>query len=108
MIICECGESVGADKFKDYIKTSKNPSTSTFGHSKCGFIFNFVDNNLYGSYSPKIKLKVIAKKFADAKKMNPKDIEKFLLEVDRLKRVGNLTDTIILANAYERIIEEQE
>ena len=40
IIICECGEIVDDDAFKDYIKTSANPSTSTIGHKKCGHIFN--------------------------------------------------------------------
>uniref|UniRef100_Q469W5 Uncharacterized protein n=1 Tax=Methanosarcina barkeri (strain Fusaro / DSM 804) TaxID=269797 RepID=Q469W5_METBF len=29
--------------FKDYIKTSRNPSTRMIGHKNCGLIFNFVD-----------------------------------------------------------------
>lgn len=105
MVLCECGEFVGRDKFKDYIKTSYNPSTETFGHTKCGFIFNFVDGHLHEIYSSKIKLKVIAKEFADEMKMNSKDTEKFLLAVDRLKRKGNLTDALILKRAYESVLE---
>ena len=105
MVICECGDTVGKDKFKDYIKTSTNPSTETFGHSKCGFIFNFVDNYPIGRYSSKVKLKLIAKKFAEKVNMDSGETERFLLAVDRLKRSNDLPDFIILKRAYERITD---
>jgi hypothetical protein len=34
MIIGECGEIIEGDTFKDYIKTSANPSTPTIGHKE--------------------------------------------------------------------------
>ncbi|UCG70091.1 MAG: hypothetical protein JSV09_03485 [Thermoplasmata archaeon] len=105
MVICECGDTVGKDKFKDYIKTSTNPSTKTFSHSRCGFIFNFVDNYPIGKYSSKVKLKVIAKEFEEKVNMSSEETGKLLLEVDRLKRNRNLPDFIILRNAYESISE---
>jgi hypothetical protein len=37
-VICECGEIIEGDTFKDYIITSANPSTPTIGHKKCGHI----------------------------------------------------------------------
>ncbi len=108
MILCECGEYVETDKFKDYIKTSHNPSTPTFGHTKCGFIFNFVDDLPQRKYSSKIELKVIAKEFADERKMNLEDTGRFLLAVDRLKRNSNFTDLMVLAKAYESVMESHE
>ncbi|MCK5217272.1 MAG: hypothetical protein KAJ93_05765 [Methanosarcinales archaeon] len=44
MIICECGELIDGNAFKEYIQTSANPSTPTIGHTRCGLIFNFVDD----------------------------------------------------------------
>jgi len=44
MIICECGELIDGNTFKEYIQTSANPSTPTIGHIRCGLIFNFVDD----------------------------------------------------------------
>lgn len=105
MIICECGEVVGKNRFKAYIKTTCNPSTSTFGHNICGIIFNFVDSNFNERYSSKIQLKVIARKFADSMRMSSKDIEKFMLHVDRLKRSGSLTDFTIIKRACESMHE---
>ena len=46
MILCECGEFIEGETFKDYIQTSANPSTSTIGHKKCGLIFDFFDGKM--------------------------------------------------------------
>ncbi len=52
-----------------------------------------------------MKLKVIAKEFAEKVNMSSEETGKFLLEVDRFKRKDNLPDFIILKNAYESISE---
>ncbi len=46
-IICECGEILHGDTFRDFIKTSSGPSTGTFGHKKCGYVFNFIDDKVH-------------------------------------------------------------
>ena len=108
MILCECGDIIGNDKFKDYIKTSRNPSTATIGHCKCGFIFNFIDSDSIKKYSSKIDLKVLAREFADKKQMTLSETEKFLLTIDRLKRNGNLSDYMILTKSYHEVFGEHE
>jgi hypothetical protein len=57
MILCECGEFIEGETFKDYIQTSANPSTSTIGHKKCGLIFNFFDNKMPKRYSSRKPLR---------------------------------------------------
>lgn len=32
VMLCECGEFIKGNVFRDYIRTSANPSTSTIGH----------------------------------------------------------------------------
>ncbi len=108
MILCECEEFIEGEIFHDYIRTSINPSTPTIGHRKCGLIFNFVDGDRHEKYSSKKKLKVIAKKFAEKKRINDFMIGKFLLEVDRLKRNGSLSDYEIIKRAYKEIIKAQQ
>jgi hypothetical protein len=103
MILCECGEIVGEDTFKDHIKTSANPSTATIGHQKCGCIFNFIDDEMPKRYSSKTELKSIAMRFAEKHKMNNATIESLLLEVDRLKSAGNLSDKEVLMMAFRRL-----
>ncbi|MFB3764649.1 MAG: hypothetical protein ACE14P_05310 [Methanotrichaceae archaeon] len=103
MILCECGEFIDGCTFKDYIKTSSGPSTPTFGHRKCGIIFNFIDDKLPKRYSTKIELKEIALKFAEKNKLDPADIGKFLLVVDRLKSQGRMSDMEILISASSAI-----
>jgi len=101
MIICECGKFISsANKFKDFIKTTSNPSTPTFGHTECGFIFNLVDGGLPKKYSSKKELKSMAMAFAGKKKLSNSSTQKFLLLVDRLKRDGNRSDHNILMEAY--------
>lgn len=103
IILCECCEILGTDTFRDYIKTSSNPSTPTVGHSKCGFIFNFIDGKMPKIYSSKKELKTLAMKFAEKNKWNYEITEIFLLEVDRLKSLGKMSDAEILVNATETI-----
>lgn len=109
MFICECGKLVRGklreDIFKDYIETSQNPSTRTIGHKNCGLIFNFVDGNWPKKYSSKKELKILAATFAKSNNLCPEKVEKFLLEVDRLKSHGKFSDNHILVYAYHSIIE---
>ena len=104
MIICECGEVIENYTFRDYIKTSANPSTPTIGHEKCGFIFNFIDGNMPKKYSSKSELKSFAMKFAE-KNMENEGFGKFLLEVDRLKSCGTLSDGEILIKAFRKVMK---
>ncbi|PWB50753.1 MAG: hypothetical protein C3F06_11855 [Candidatus Methanoperedenaceae archaeon] len=103
MILCECGEIIDGGTFKDFIKTSSNPSTPTIGHDKCGYIFNFIDNKMYRKYSSRKELKTIAIRYAEKKKIGENDIERYLMEVDRMKSNGNSSDCEILINAYMRL-----
>jgi hypothetical protein len=103
MILCECGDIVDDDTFKDYIKTSMNPSTPTIGHKKCGLIFDFIDGTVPKNYSSKVKLKSIAMKFAEKKKLDEEAIEILLLEVDRLKSEGKHSDGRILVAAFKKV-----
>jgi hypothetical protein len=107
MILCECGEFVDECTFADYIKTSKNPSTPTIGHRKCGLIFDFIDGELPKRYSIKKELKTIALKFAEKNSLDSTNLERFLLEVDRLKSSGNMMDVDILLEAYRRVCKQQ-
>jgi hypothetical protein len=100
MILCECGKFIEGHTFKDYIKTSSNPSTPTIGHSECGLLFDFVDGKFPKRFSSRTELKSIAMKFAEKNKLDYEDAGKFLLEVDRLKSIGNLPDMDILVTAY--------
>ncbi len=108
MFICECGRLVREDlregTFKDYIKTSRNPSTRTLGHRSCGLIFDFVDGDWPKKYSSRKELKVLAATFAECNKLSPEITAKFLLEVDRLKSCGKLSDDRILAYAYQNVL----
>ncbi len=103
MIICECGEIIEGSTFKDYIKTSACPSTPTIGHKKCGHIFNFIDDKISKKYSSKKELKSFAMRFAEKNHLGCASIERFLLEVDRLKSSGNLSDRDILIAAVQTI-----
>ncbi len=103
MILCECGEFIEGDTFKDYIQTSANPSTSTIGHKKCGLIFDFFDNKMPKRYSSRKELKSMAMRFAEKNNLDQNTLGKFLLEVDRLKSLGKLSDGDILLTAYRRL-----
>lgn len=107
MILCECGKFISStNKFKEFIKTTSNPSTRTFGHSECGIIFNLVDGELPKKYSSKKELKGMAMAFAGKKKLSNSSTQKFLLLVDRLKSGGNFSDYVILTEAYKKISSE--
>jgi hypothetical protein len=99
MILCECGEFIEGRTFRCYIKTSLNPSTSTIGHRSCGLIFDFVDGDLPKRYSSKIELKSLAIRFGEINKLEYREIERFLIEVDRLKSKGKLSDMEVLLKA---------
>ena len=101
--MCECGEFIRGETFKDYIQTSANPSTSTIGHKKCGLIFDFVNNKMPKRYSSRKELKILAMKFAEIKNLDKNIQGKFLLEVDRLKSLGKLSDGDIILTAYRRL-----
>ncbi|MDW7725681.1 MAG: hypothetical protein SCH70_00980 [Candidatus Methanoperedens sp.] len=103
MILCECGEVIGNCKFRDYIKTSANPSSPTIGHQKCGLVFNFIDDTFPRRYSSRKELKSLAMRFAEKNNMDTKIIGKFMLEVDRLKTNGNLSDNDILVSAFKML-----
>jgi hypothetical protein len=107
MILCECGEIVDGCTFRDYIKTSASPSTPTIGHQKCGRIFNFIDGDMPKRYSSKIELKSIAMKFAERNKIGNESTESLLLEVDRLKYLGKLSDGEILVAAFRNVIAKR-
>ncbi|HLB70570.1 MAG: hypothetical protein OIN88_08465 [Candidatus Methanoperedens sp.] len=102
-IICECGEIIEGSTFRDYIRTSANPSTSTIGHKKCGHIFNFIDGRMSKKYSSRIELKSLAVRFAEKNNMDGLKCERFLIEVDRLKSNGNLSDRDILIRAFHNL-----
>lgn len=99
IILCECGEFIEGNTFKDYIKTSANPSTPTIGHCKCGLIFDFIDYEKPKKYSSKKELKNIAIHYAEMHNFNYENIERFLLKIERLKSIGNLSDYEILTKA---------
>lgn len=103
MILCDCGEIIDGGTFRDYIKTSSNPSTPTIGHDKCGHIFNFIDYKMNKKYSSRKELKTIAIRYAEKKNIEENYYEKYLIEVDRLKSNGNLSDCEILVKAYLKL-----
>jgi hypothetical protein len=89
----------------EVIKTSANPSTPTIGHAKCGHIFNFVDGEVPKRYSSKKELKSLAVKFAEKNRLDSELMGEFLLEVDRLKSGGRMTDVEILMEASKSFIK---
>lgn len=107
MILCECGEFIEGSTFKDYIETSTNPSTPTVGHAGCGLIFDFIDGEMPKSYSSRTELKSLALKFAEKNRLDDETTGKFLLEVDRLKSRGTMSDIEILMAALDAFIEPQ-
>lgn len=102
-LICECGEIIKNGTFRDYIRTSAGPSTSTIGHHKCGYIFNFIDDKMPKKYSSRLELKILAMRFAEKNKLDSRAVGMFLLEVDRLKSSGNMSDYDILVKAFEKL-----
>lgn len=107
MILCECGEIIDCGTFRDYIKTSANPSTPTIGHEKCGHIFNFIDVSRPMRYSSKTELKSIAMKFALKHEMSTRSIESLMIEVDRLKSSKNISDVEILVTAFRNVVAKR-
>jgi hypothetical protein len=111
IFLCECGkvvkEDIREDTFKDYINTSRNPSTRTIGHRNCGLIFNFVDGNILKKYSSRKELKTLAATFAEINELPSEKTGKFLLEVDRLKSWGKLSDDEILVHAYQNVLKSK-
>jgi hypothetical protein len=103
MMLCECGEIIDGDIFRDYIKTSKNPSTPTIGHKKCGIVLNFIDEKMPKKYSSRKELKSLAMKFIEKKNLDYSVTERFLIEVDRLKSYGNLSDCNIITTAFDKL-----
>lgn len=93
--------------FRDYIQTSIGPSTPTIGHSECGLIFDFVDGRLPKRYSSRKELKKIAVDFSRRNKMDGDLLGQFLLEVDRLKSLGTLSDQEILKKAWKEMCKSQ-
>jgi len=108
MLCGGCGEIIDGGTFKDYIKTSIGPSTPTIGHAKCGHIFNFIDGEAPKRYSSKKELKSLALKFAEKNQFDPEILGKFLLEVDRLKSKGTMTDVEILMEASKSFIRIEQ
>jgi hypothetical protein len=104
VLICECGEIIDGGTFRDYIKTSASPSSPTIGHRKCGHIFNFIDQKMSMKYSSKIELKSIAMRFALKNNIKSDAIEKFFVQVDKLKSSGNLSDSQIIIKAFQNIV----
>ncbi|HIH94044.1 TPA: hypothetical protein HA338_08380 [Methanosarcina acetivorans] len=98
-------EKIREDTFNVYIKTSRNPSTRTIGHRNCGLIFDFVEENWPKKYSSRKELKILAARFAENNKFSPEIVSKFLLEVDRLKSCGKLSDDRILVYAYQNVLK---
>ncbi len=104
-IICECGEIIENCIFRDYIRTSANPSTPTIGHKKCGHIFNFIDDKMPRKYSSKKELKILAMRFIQRNNVEQETIGRFLVEVDRLKSSGNRSDRDILITALQMVVK---
>ncbi len=85
------------------MKTSKNPSTPTIGHKKCGYVFNFIDDKIHKRYSSRKELKSLAMRFAQKNNLDNGAIDRFLVKVGRLKSNGNLSDEDILVTAFQTI-----
>jgi len=58
-------------------------------------------------YSSKIELKSIAMRFAEKNKMSIETIESLLIEVDRMKSSGNLSDGEILIAAIKKCCKDR-
>ncbi len=52
-------------------------------------------------YSSRKELKSLAMGFAEKNKLSERTIERFMIEVDRLKSHGNLSDIDILVKAFQ-------
>ncbi len=103
MIVCECGEIIEGNTFRDYIKTSAGPSTQTIGHKECGYVFDFIDGEAQKKYSTRKELKSMAMKFAEINNLDGGDTARLLIEVDRMKSCGKLSDSDILIKASHKL-----
>lgn len=56
-------------------------------------------------YSSKKELKSLAMMFAEKNELNHETVGRFLIEVDRLKSNGTLSDSEILVKALQKVIE---
>jgi len=63
-----------------------------------------VDGKCPKKYSSKRELKTIAAAFAQINELSSEETGKFLLEVDRLKSCGKLSDDRILVYAYQNVL----
>jgi len=55
-------------------------------------------------YSSKRELKSLAIRFAEKNNFKSENIEKFMIQVDKLKSSGNLSDFQILHKAFNNIL----
>ncbi|MFZ3163849.1 MAG: hypothetical protein WA128_10520 [Methanothrix sp.] len=58
-------------------------------------------------YSSKIELKGIAMKFAEKNKMSVDTIERMLIQIDRMKSTGTLSDGEILAAVIKKCCKDR-
>jgi hypothetical protein len=65
-----------------------------------------VDGKCPKKYSSKKELKTLAATFAESIKLSPEKSAKFLLEVDRFKSCGRLSDDKILVYAYQNVLKD--
>jgi len=54
-------------------------------------------------YSSRTELKSLAMNFAEKNNLDLENMERFLIEVDRLKSKGNLPDAEILIRAFQKL-----
>jgi len=58
-------------------------------------------------YSSKTELKSIAMKFAEKNKLSIEVIERLLIDVGRLKSLGNLSDGEIIVTAFRSVVAKR-
>lgn len=64
-----------------------------------------MDGKCPKKYSSRKELKALAVTFAECNKLSPEIVAKFLLEADRLKSCGKLSDDKVLVNAYQNVLK---
>jgi hypothetical protein len=69
--------------------------------------FNFIDDKMPKKYSTKKELKSIALNFAERNRLDRESIGGFMLEIDRLKSSGNLSDGQILVLAFRNVVNKR-
>jgi hypothetical protein len=67
-------------------------------------LLNLVDQGLPKRYSSRKELKTLAMNFSKKLNLDNRATELFLLEVDRLKSKGILSDGEIIARAHKKIL----